>query len=190
MIAEITPRTFTVEEYHRMAETGILTENDRVELINGEIIRMRRGAAPPIGDYHAAIVNRITMFLAPLLASQAVVQVQNPVRIRNHSEPEPDIAILRPREDFYASTGVTSDDVLLLIEVSDSTLYLDRKVKLPLYASARIPEVWIIDVGRKRLEVYRQPTDEGYRYTEKLNRNDTLSPTQFSLTLQVKNLIG
>lgn len=185
MIAEIIPRTFTVEEYHRMAETGILTENDRVELINGEIIRMS-----PIGNTHAAIVNRINMFLVPLLASRAITQVQNPVRIRNHSEPEPDIAILHPREDFYASTGVTSDDVLLLIEVSDSTLYLDRKVKLPLYASARIPEVWIIDVGRKRLEVYHQPTDEGYQHTEKLSRNDTLSATQLSLTLQVKDLIG
>ena len=183
-------RLFTVQEYHRMAEAGVLHEDDRVELIHGEIIQMS-----PIGNYHAAIVSRITMLLAPRLVPQAIINVQNPVKMGDHSEPEPDITVLPFRDDYYAETGVTPKDVLLLIEVSDSTgrrsaLCIDRNVKLPLYATAGIPEVWIVDVNRQRLEVYRQPDEDRYQSVDTLVREDTVTATQFSLSVLVRELIG
>lgn len=183
--ATITHRLFTVEEYHQMAEAGILHEDDRIELIHGEIIQMS-----PIGNQHVAIVSRINMLLAPQLVSHAIVHVQTPVLIDEHSEPEPDIIVASFREDYYAETGVTPKDVLLLIEVSDSTLQYDRNNKLPLYATAGIPEVWIIDVNKKQLEVYRQPSEDRYQSVTTLTREDHISATQFSLDVLVKELIG
>ena len=189
MIAEaedkITRRLFTVEEYHQMAEAGILHEDDRTELIHGEIIYMS-----PIGNYHAAIVSRINMLLAPRLASETIISVQNPVKIGDHSEPEPDIMVLPFRDDYYAASGVTPQDVLLLIEVSDSTLRYDRNTKLPLYAASGIPEVWIVDVNKQQLEVYRQPDEDRYQSMKTLTRDDTVTATQLPLSVQVKELIG
>ncbi|WKN46256.1 Uma2 family endonuclease [Tunicatimonas pelagia] len=189
MIAEaetkITRRLFTVEEYHQMAEVGILHEDDRIELIHGEIIQMS-----PIGKNHSAIVRRLNNLLKNYLESNILVDVQNPVLINEHSEPEPDIVILPFREDYYAETGVTPRDVLLLIEVSDSTLKYDRNTKLPLYATAGIPEVWIIDVNKKQLEAYRQPSGDRYQSVTTLTREDNISATQLSLNALVKELIG
>ena len=189
MIAEaedkITRRLFTVEEYHQMAEAGILHEDDRTELIHGEIIYMS-----PIGNYHVAIVRRINKLLNDSLTSQVIVDVQSPVRIEDHSEPEPAIMILPFRDDYYAEAGVTPQDVLLLIEVSDSTLRYDRNTKLPLYAQAGIPEVWIVDVNKQQLEVYRQPNEDRYQSMETLTREDTVAATQLSLGVRVKELIG
>ena len=185
MVTEVTRRLFTVQEYHQMAEAGVLHEDDRIELIHGEIIQM-----DPIGNYPAAIVRRITMLLAPRLASQAIVNVQNPVKIGDHSEPEPDITILPFRDDYYASTGVTPADVLLLIEVSDSTIRIDRNVKLPLYATADIPEVWIVDANRQQLEVYRQPSEDRYQSVATLVREDTVTATRLPLSVLVRELIG
>jgi Uma2 family endonuclease len=182
--APIAPRRFTVDEYHRMAEAGILHEDDHVELIHGEIIQMS-----PIGNHHAAIVRRLTTLLTRL-APQAIVDVQNPVRIGDRSEPEPDIKILPFRDDYYAESGVTPADVLLLIEVSDSTLRYDRNNKLPLYAEAGISEVWIIDVNKRQLEVYRQPDGDRYQSVETLKREDSVSATQLPLKVRVKELIG
>ena len=185
MATEVSRRLFTREEYHRMAEAGILSEDDRVELIHGEILQMS-----PIGDFRAAIVSRLNALLTPLLLPQYLVNVQNPVHIGNRSEPEPDITVLPFREDYYAEGGVKAEHVLLLIEVSDSTIRIDRQVKLPLYATASIPEVWIVDVGHKRLEVYQQPKNEYYRQSSVLEREDTVSATQLSLEVKVKELIG
>lgn len=183
--SEVTRRLFTVQEYHQMAEAGILNEDDRVELIHGEILQMS-----PIGKHHAAIVSRLTMILAPQLASKAIVNVQNPVQISDGSEPEPDITIVPHRDDYYAESGITPEDVLLLIEVSDSTLKYDRNAKLPLYAEAGIPEVWIVDVNKRRLEVYRQPDEDRYQHSETLNREDIVSAVQLPLKVKVQELIG
>ena len=183
--APIAPRRFTVDEYHRMAEAGILHEDDRVELIHGEIIQMS-----PIGNHHAAIVSRLNMLLAPRLAPQYIINVQNPVLINSNSEPEPDIAVLPFRDDYYAEGGVTPANVLLLIEVSDSTLRYDRNRKLPLYAEAGIAEVWIIDVNKRQLEVYRQPDGDRYQSVKTLKREDSVSATQLPLNVRVKELIG
>ena len=190
MITEIeTPpavarRRFTVAEYHRMAEAGILHEDDRIELIHGEIIQMS-----PIGNPHSSTVRRLINKLTRQLDPRFTIDAQNPVQISEYSEPEPDIVVLPFRDDYYAD-GVTPADVLLIIEVSSTTLRYDQAVKLPLYAAAGIPEVWIIDVGRQQLEVHRHPREERYQSANTLSRDETVSATQFSLTIAVKELIG
>ncbi|WPP48104.1 Uma2 family endonuclease [Catalinimonas niigatensis] len=184
METEVAKRLFTIEEYHQMAEAGILRADTRTELIHGEIIKMS-----PIGNYHAAIVRRITTLLTPLLVPEYIVDVQNPVRIGEQSEPEPDITILPFREDYYAATGVTPSDVLLLIEVSDSSLRYDREIKLPLYATAHIPEVWIIDVNKKRLYVYRQPVDGEYQEKQTIEQHKEISATQLPLKVMFHDLL-
>lgn len=155
------PHRFTVADYHRMAEVGILGEDSRVELIRGHIVDMA-----PIGAPHLGAVNRLTRLLVVMLAGRAVVSVQNPVRLDDGSEPEPDLAVLKSRADDYGLATPRADEVLLLIEVSDSTLQHDRDVKLPLYAESGIPEFWLVDLGGPAVEVYRQPS--GGRYAQAL----------------------
>jgi Uma2 family endonuclease len=149
---------FTVDEYHKMGETGILCEDDRVELIEGKLIDM-----PPIGSPHAGKVNRINTLLSRIIGRKAIIALQNPVRLGRRSEPQPDITILRPRDDFYEKSHPQPKDVLLLIEVADTTVRYDREVKSLLYAAYGIPEVWLIDLRAKRVEVYLQPSKDGYR---------------------------
>ncbi|MGI9173851.1 MAG: Uma2 family endonuclease [Rhodothermales bacterium] len=164
-------RLFTADEYHALGKAGILTEDDRVELIDGQIIAMS-----PIGSYHAAIVNRITHLLTTRLyrdsPPEAVISVQNPVRLSDHTEPEPDVVLLHPRPDFYASRLPGPQDVLLLVEVADTTLAFDREVKLPRYAAAGIPEVWIVALEEDRVDVYRQPGPSGYAEGTVLGRGE------------------
>ena len=153
------PHHFTTADYHRMAEAGILDEDSRVELIKGQIVDMA-----PIGAPHLGMVNSLNRLLSALLAGRGLVSVQNPVRLDDGSEPEPDVAVLRPRADDYGSATPRPEDVLLLIEVADSTLHDDRDVKIPLYAESGIPECWLVDIVGRAVEVYRQPT--GGRYAE------------------------
>ena len=147
----------TVEEYHRMAEVGLLAPDARVELIEGEIIDM-----PPIGIRHAAAVRRLTEWLTSAVGDRAMVSCQLPVRLDARSEPQPDIALLVRREDFYAQRHPTAADTLLIIEVSETTLRYDRQTKLPLYARHGIPEMWIVDAAGKQLHVFRRPSGVGY----------------------------
>ena len=152
---------FDVTDYYRMADAGIFDEDSRVELIEGEIIDMA-----PIGEAHAGGVNRLNHFLVRMVGDRAVVSIQNPVRLDNRNEPQPDFAVLAYRSDFYSTVKPTPANVLLLIEVADTTLRFDRTVKLPLYARHGIREVWIIDLVGQRVEVCRDP--EGERYTSVL----------------------
>jgi len=142
-------RLFTAEEYFRMGEAGILQEDDRVELIEGEIVEMS-----PIGSRHAACVNRLVKLFVREVGDSGIVGAQNPVLLPDYSGPQPDVAVLRLREDFYAEAHPTPGDVLLLIEVSDTTLRYDREVKLPLYALAGILEVWIVDLQNGEILTY------------------------------------
>src|SRR5918912_896850 len=158
MSVQIAKRYFNVSEYYRMAEAGILTADDRVELIEGEIVQMS-----PIGSLHAACVRRLNQLLQRLLGHAAVISVQDPVRLSDFSEPEPDVALLKPRADFYAHQHPTPDDVLLIIEVADTTVLYDRNVKVPLYARAGIPEVWLVDLQQDLIEVYARPTSGAYQ---------------------------
>ena len=150
-----TRRKLDVDVYRRVADAGILGEEDRVELIDGEIIDMA-----PIGQSHAATVGGLTRALVMACGNKAIVWVQNPVRLDPFNEPRPDFAVLRPRADFYATGDRPGPaDVLLLVEVADSSLRYDRTVKLPLYARAGIPEVWIVDLKRRVLHAHRRPAD-------------------------------
>lgn len=152
---------YSVDDYYRMAEAGILRPGDRVELIEGEIIDM-----VPIGSRHAAAVTRIGNTLMFSVGSEAIVAIQNPIRLSQYSEPQPDIALLRPRADFYAAVHPGPGDVLLLVEVADSTLRFDRDIKLPLYARHGIPEVWLVDIENAQFTIHRDPHAHGYAQTQ------------------------
>jgi Uma2 family endonuclease len=166
-VPSIRPHRFTVAEYHRMAEAGILNEDSRVELIRGQIIDLA-----PIGAPHLGMVNRLTRLLPGILADRGIVSVQNPVRLDDGSEPEPDIAILKPRADDYATATPRAADVLLVIEVADTSLDEDRAVKLPLYAESGIPECWIVNLVDRIVEVYRQPENATYRRVRRVGSGD------------------
>jgi Uma2 family endonuclease len=171
---ELKRRRFTVDEYHRMAKAGILHEDDPIELIEGELIEMAA-----VGSRHMACVNELTRIFIQQLDDRAIVSIQNPVRLSSYTEPEPDLAILRPRPDRYRKAIPLPEDVLLLIEVSDTTFPYDRGRKLPLYAAAGIPELWIADLPRRRFLVHRRP--EGKSYADvAIVKQGTLSPLAFS----------
>ena len=177
---------FNVEEYYRMAEVGLLSEDDRVELIEGEIIEMS-----PIGSTHGGTVKRSSAFLNHKLGNSMIVSVQDPIRLSDFSEPQPDIALLKPRKDFYSKTHPTAEDVLVVIEVADTSLAYDRNIKLPLYARAGIPESWLIVPAKEVIEIHSQPKNGKYQKTQRLKRGKALvSPTIPSLSCKVEDLIG
>ncbi|MFL6277311.1 MAG: Uma2 family endonuclease [Blastocatellia bacterium] len=178
--------TFTVDDYRRMLEAGILTEDDRIELLDGEIIEMS-----PIGDLHAGCVIRLTMLFTRLVSLSAFVSVQNPVRLDNYSEPQPDLALLKPRADFYAQAKPTPADVLLIVEVADSSVQFDRTVKVPLYARALIPVVWLIDLNADAIEVYSQPAAGAYQQIQVMRRSDRLTIDSLpGLVIMADDLLG
>ncbi|MBL1197536.1 MAG: Uma2 family endonuclease [Nostoc sp. GBBB01] len=170
MSVQLLRRKFTVEQYHKMVESGILKEDDRVELIRGDIIEMS-----PIGTKHAAYVRRFNNMLGQRLGNRVIVSVQNPVVLDNNSEPQPDVALLKLRDDFYATAHPQPQDIFLLIEVADSTILYDREEKIPLYAEANIIEVWLVDINEEIVEVYQQPTAAGYQHMQKFASGQTLS---------------
>lgn len=166
-------RRFTVDDYHRMAEAGILHEDDRVELIDGEVVQMT-----PIGGRHMHAVNTLTRLMVQALTDAvpyAEVSVQNPVRLGERDEPEPDLAALRPREGERAREVPTASDVLFLIEVADSTAAYDRRTKLPLYARAGVPEVWIVDLQAQIVERHTGAQGGSYRQTATAGRAESLA---------------
>lgn len=158
MAVKLIRRLLNVDEYHSMAEAGILTSADKVELLNGEIIRMS-----PIGSKHAGCVNRLNRIFFKLLGDEVTICIQNPIAISNFSEPEPDVLLCRYDPNDYEDGHPTPEDILLLIEVSDSTLELDKEIKAPLYAEAGVPVVWIINLQKKEVEVYEQPKGKDYQ---------------------------
>lgn len=151
----------TVAQYHRMGEAGILRADARVELINGEIIDMA-----PTGSRHAGTVIQLAHILRQALDQNAQIAVQSPLVLNDESEPEPDLAVLRPRADFYKSSHPGPGDVLLLIEVADSSLRYDRLIKVPLYARHGIPEVWLVDLEGRRVSRFTDPGPQGYRRSD------------------------
>ena len=162
-------RLFTIEEYVRMAETGVLKEDERVELIEGEIVEMS-----PIGTPHAAFVANLNHLLVHAVGDRARVWVQGPVRVPPRSVPQPDLALLRPRS--YRREAAAIADALLVIEVSDTSLRYDRTVKLRLYARAGIPEYWIVDANAEALEIYRSPSGERYAEQRHAAREERVAP--------------
>jgi Uma2 family endonuclease len=172
---ELARRRFTVEEYRRMAHVGILTEADCVELIDGQIIQ-----ATSVGRRHAACVGRLTRSLTEAFGDRALVWPKNPIRLPRDTEPQPDVTILRPPADRYIHHPASAEHVLWLVEAADVSYRYDRYVKLPLYARAAIPEVWIIDLTHEVVEVHRHPSSRGYGSTQTVDRAGILTPQAFA----------
>lgn len=150
---------FTADEWERLYELGIIPNDVRTELIEGEIVEM-----PPIGPAHQSVVDRFTRVFGQRFGDRAIVRIQGPVRLSPHTEPFPDIALLRPRTDFYRGKHPAGEDIVLLVEVSDTSVRYDRLVKAPLYLKARVAEYWIVDIPHNSLAVYRDPDPEMHVY--------------------------
>lgn len=164
----VTKRRFTVHEYYRMAEAGILSEDDRVELIEGEIVQLS-----PIGSRYADVVNELEDRIRSAVGSQARVRGQSPIRLLDDTEPEPDPAVVTQRR--YGRAHPTAQDIHLLVEVSDTSLHYDRDRKLPLYARAGIPEVWIVAIDSEQIMGFTEPRDDGYRIVEAFRAGEVIT---------------
>jgi Uma2 family endonuclease len=186
MRAEVTKKLFSVDDYYRMLDAGILAEDDRLELIEGEIIQMS-----PIGNRHAACVDRATELFIVSFNGRATVRVQNPLRLGKYNEPQPDIVVLKRRADYYASKTPTADDTLFVVEVSDTTLRYDTKVKLPIYARTGVAEVWIENLEKDTMLVCRDHAGSNYKTQLTLRRSDSISPLVFpDVIFKVEDLLG
>ena len=187
MTVQILRRRFAVDEYYLMAKAGILHEDDRVELIEGEIVDMAA-----IGSRHAAAVKRVVdLLLAREVRQYALLSVQDPVRLSEHSEPQPDIVLLRRRSDYYVTAHPGPDDILLIIEVADTSADYDREIKAPLYARAGITEFWLVDLEGGYVELYRSPSAEGYRQVRTVRGNERLVPEALpGLELTARDILG
>lgn len=157
MATPVVKRLISTEDYYKMAEIGMLKPDERVELINGEIYTMS-----PIGSRHAAVVNQLNRILGQI-DSNDIISIQNPVRVDEMNEPEPDIAVLKFREDLYARSHPVPGDVLVIMEISDTSYEFDLQVKLPVYASCGIAVYWIVNLSENRIEVYENPVQSTYR---------------------------
>lgn len=162
----------SIDDFHALTTARILGEDDRVELINGELIDMA-----PIGSPHRGAVDWIAQLLMARTGGSAIVSSQNPIALAPDSEPQPDLALLKPRADYYSSGHPTPPDILLLIEVADSTVRYDREIKIPLYAQHDIAEAWLLDLPKKQLEVFRSPSAGAYRLMLKPEATERVSPT-------------
>jgi len=160
-----------VDAYHRMIAAGIFAEDDHVELIEGEL-----RARPPINAEHAGKNKRLNQIFSARAQGRAIVAVQDPLTLPEHSEPEPDLMLLRPRDDFYEHANPTPADTLLVIAIADSSLRYDRTIKVPLYAAHGVPETWLIDLVHRRLEVYRDPGPTGYRQRLRPDSDQSITP--------------
>jgi len=177
---------FTVAEYERMGQAGILAKDARLELIEGEIVEMS-----PIGSRHAACVNFLSRFLNRAMGDSALVSIQNPIRLNDFSEPQPDVALLRLRDDFYRAAHPTPADVLLIIEVADTTLEYDRQIKVPLYAKAGIAETWIVNLPEEQIEIYAELTGDAYQTIRHFGRGEEArAHTIDDLTVRVADVLG
>jgi len=186
MVVGLRTRVFNVSEYHQMIQTGVLAEDERVELLGGEIVTMN-----PIGSHHAACVNRLNRVLSQSVGQDVIILVQNPIYLEEYSEPQPDVALVRFREDYYANAHPKAQEVLLVIEVMERPAEYDRAVKLPLYSKARIAEVWLVELSEKHVEVFRHPTENGYKDVVLYHPGSVLSPVKLSgLRLAVDKIFG
>ncbi|MBI3965180.1 MAG: Uma2 family endonuclease [Chloroflexi bacterium] len=184
-------RRFTVDDYHQMADAGILTEDDRVELIEGEVVEL-----PPIGPEHTGNVSRFTETFYQKYTDVAQVSTQNPVRLSDLSEPQPDVVLLRRRADYYTSAhpapeDVFLEDVFLVVEIAKTSIDYDRQVKLALYARSGIPEAWLVDLNQDSILVYRDPSADGYGTVRVARRSEEIAPLAFpDRPLSVTALLG
>jgi Uma2 family endonuclease len=170
MAVGLIKRPLTVEQFNRMIASGIIPENDRVELVDGDIVEMA-----PIGVRHASYVSRVVDVLHGVVPAEMMVWVQNPVELSPLTRVEPDVTLVRRRADYYVSRLPRPEDILLVVEVADTSLEADRAVKIPAYAKASVPEAWLVDAATNRIEVFRTPSAEGYRERRVVAPGDELS---------------
>lgn len=176
----------TVDDFNKMGEVGIIPSDSRVELIEGEIINRA-----PIGSGHAGTMAYLISVITSQLSKSAIINAQNPVILGQYSEPQPDLVVLKPRDDFYKNAHPTAEDVLLLLEISDTSLKFDREVKIPLYAKHNIQEFWLVNLMEKRLEVYRTPNvEKGLFQDIKILTNGPASPLSVKFTLNIDELFA
>jgi Uma2 family endonuclease len=186
MVARLLPGPFTVDEYYRMGELGVIGRGDRVELINGQVVQMS-----PIGPRHAECVCVLTNLFVTAVQDVARVRVQSPIRLGKRHEPEPDIALLVRRPGGYGKAHPGPADVFLLIEVADSSLEYDREVKLPLYAGAGVPEAWLVNLPADTVEVHREPGPDGYASVRVARWGETVQPLLLAgVALSVEEVLG
>jgi Uma2 family endonuclease len=185
MSAQLEPRRFNVTEYYQMAEAGILTPDDRVELIEGEVIKMS-----PIGIKHAACVKRLNGILQSRFGPKGVC-IQSPIRLNDYSEPEPDVALVRARDDYYETRHPTAADTLLIIEVADTTVLTDRNIKVPLYARSEVREVWLINLPAQCIEMFWNPQAGNYQQSREFKCGDIISSqTVTNFSVEVNEILG
>lgn len=186
MSVQIARRQFNVADFYQMLKAGILTENDRVELIDGEVVERS-----PIGSRHAGCVNRLTTVLGRMVGRHFIVAVQNPIHVDNYSEPQPDVAVLTYREDFYSRSHPTPADVVIVVEVADTSVEYNRLVKVPLYARAGIAEVWLVNLASQTVEVYSQAENGAYTMMREIGAGqEIIFSRDASLILRVDDLLG
>ncbi len=183
MPVRLEQRLITVAEYHKMIKTGILQPHDKVELLNGQLIKMS-----PIGSEHAACVEKISELLKRLLPSNIMVRSQNPIILGDLSEPEPDLSIVKRKDNFYADSHPTSDDTFWVFEVADSTLDKDKEVKSTLYAKSNIPFYAIVNLEEKEVILYQQPRKGWYTKNNIISLEGTIELSPFDLVVEVKSL--
>jgi Uma2 family endonuclease len=186
MSVEIARYSFTAEEFERMGEAGIFRQDARLELIEGEIVEMS-----PNGSPHAACVDALALLFTEAARRRFIVRVQNPLRLDDFSEPQPDLALVRWRDDYYRNAHPPPADVLLVVEVADTTVVKDRSVKVPLYARAGIAEAWLVNIPEERMEIYSDPSGDSYRRAEVFARgSEARSHTIEGLSVSVGELLG
>jgi len=177
-------RLITVEEYYRMAEVGILGPDEKVELINGKIINMS-----PIGSKHAYCVKQLNKIFIALFGDTHTIGIQDPIRLSDLSEPEPDLSLALGPDSKYIESHPSPSDILLLIEVADSSVDEDRDVKIPLYASSGIPECWIVNIPENKIEVYKSPKHNTYQLKEEYLPGQSISLQNLKATIQVNQIL-
>jgi len=186
MAVQLQRRLLTTDEYHQMIRTGVLGEDDRLELIEGELFEMT-----PISSEHAGHVKRLAELFHDLVRKRAIVSVQDPIRLSERSEPQPDLALLHPRADYYTESHPEPADVLLIVEVAETSAGYDRDVKMPLYARAGIAEAWLVSLADKWIEVYREPSSVGYLSMRKALPGATVAPQVFpDVALTVSDMVS
>ncbi len=184
MAVEVKKRLITVSDYHKMAEAGILPERG-IELINGEIVEMS-----PKGSKHTQIVKKLTKILGLALGDDVILSIQDPIIANNLSEPEPDVAILKYRADYYGDEHPHGRDVLLAIEIGDTSVAYDRKFKLPLYAESGVAECWLINLAKQEIHTYWQPAGNAYKFSEFIQKGEIVKTQYFELALDTNQIFG
>ena len=163
-----------VQAYRKLVQVGAIAPEQRLELIEGTILEMS-----PIGTKHQACVAQLNQYFTTALGDRALVWPQNSIELNRRSQPQPDLALLQLRSDFYSDRYPRSEDILLVIEVADTTVQFDREVKVPLYGTAGIVEMWLVDLTRGWVEVYRDPSSQGYQTKQTRQAGEQVTPLTF-----------